>query len=921
MAICLTAGAYGPFAASPLKNTGRCLAAYNRDVNVDMHRWKFSALASAAYLCAALTSTDAAALALGSISVQSHLGQPLRAEVDVPQLSAEEESSLQTMVATPDIFQAHGMEYGNTARTLQIQVQRRPDGSAKLKLSTTAPVNEPFVDIIIQANWNAGNLVRSYTLLLDPAPTPQGSKAGTPAQISTPATTGRSYQSQPRAARVATPPDTATAAPSSADAQGVTVRPGDSAGRIAGAHRPAGISLDQMLVAMLQNNPPAFIQGNVNRIKAGTVIKLPTQEEAQSTSAQEARKIIAAQSRNFNAFRQKLASRTADAQLEAADRSATGKVQAQVADAGPTAAPSDKLTLSKGAISAQTEDKLAKQKQAAAQDERMQELQRNLSELETLNKNATGAQSTAGTVDADKAGAAGAGAAAGAAGTATPGVAVPGNLPAAPAVETPTSPPQAEMPTTPTAEEQPKPKPEPKKRPTPPPPPAPEPSFLENLLANPLVPAGGAAAVLLLGLLAWRSRKQKAAAHSSDAALDSAQLPPDSLFDSSGGQQVDTSSDGPASTMAYSPSQLDANGDVDPIAEADVYLAYNKDEEAQKILREALRNTPNNLPVHLKLAQIHAKNQELPQLESVARAIHRLTNGQGDDWKQVRTLGRNTDPNNPFYAEESVGAASEPAPSSGFAQALAASSAAAPAMDLDFDLDLDAGAPAKAVKQPELPEEDPLIAALDSQLDILAPQTHSEMPSQIIDTQFAQDLLDPSPTTDTSAPLDLGNFGDLNLDLPASTPAPVQPSAPAQSMAPEAPSSLEGLDFSLDTDFSLPAAAPAAPAPAPAAPAAAPEDDFGLSQLDLSNDFSLPSAEASPGANIDIDIDIDAMADTGADSAPTMANDALGTKLDLAQEFAAIGDSEGARSLIEEVLTEASGTLKVRAEKMLSELD
>ena len=71
MAICLTVGAYGPFAASPLKNTGRCLAAYNRDVNVDMHRWKFSALASAAYLCAALTSTDAAALALGSISVQS----------------------------------------------------------------------------------------------------------------------------------------------------------------------------------------------------------------------------------------------------------------------------------------------------------------------------------------------------------------------------------------------------------------------------------------------------------------------------------------------------------------------------------------------------------------------------------------------------------------------------------------------------------------------------------------------------------------------------------------------------------------------------------------------------------------------------------------------------------------------------------
>jgi pilus assembly protein FimV len=905
------------------------VVAHNRDVNVDMHRWKFSALASAAYLCAALTSTDAAALALGSISVQSYLGQPLRAEVDVPQLSSAEASSLETMVATPDIFQAHGMEYGNTARTLQVKLQRRPDGSAKLQLSTSAPVNEPFVDIILQANWNAGNLVRSYTLLLDPAPSAVRKDAkvgGTPVQVSPPAQTASSYQSQPRA-RTTAPATSATAAASLSTPAGesVTVRPGDTAGRIAGANRLAGVSLDQMLVAMLQSNPHAFIDGNVNRIRAGTVIKLPSQEQAQSTSAPEARKIIAAQSRNFNAFRQKLASRTADAQLEAADRTATGKVQAQVADDSPAAAPADKLTLSKGAISAQAEDKLAKQKQASAQDERMQELQRNLAELDALNKKAPDSTPSAtGTVDANTTQAVAVPAtAAEPAANATPsGVAVTTNLPADPNSTT-LVPPQADMQAAPTAEsEAPKPTPQPKKKPAPPPPPPPpEPSFLESLLSNPLVPAGGAAAALLAGLLVWRSRKQKAAAAGTASTLDSAQLPPDSLFDSSGGQQVDTSNDGSASTMTYTPSQLDANGDVDPIAEADVYLAYNKDEEAQKILRDALHNAPSNLPVHLKLAQIHAKNQELPQLESVARAIHRLTNGQGDDWKQVRTLGRNTDPNNPFYAEESVGAASEPAPSSGFAQALAASSAAAPAMDLDFDLDLDAGAPAKAVKQPELPEEDPLIAALDSQLDILAPQTHSEMPSQIIDTQFAQDLLDPSPTTDTSAPLDLGNFGDLNLDLPASTPAPVQPSAPAQSMAPEAPSSLEGLDFSLDTDFSLPAAAPAAPAPAPAAPAAAPEDDFGLSQLDLSNDFSLPSAEASPGANIDIDIDIDAMADTGADSAPTMANDALGTKLDLAQEFAAIGDSEGARSLIEEVLTEASGTLKVRAEKMLSELD
>lgn len=897
---------------------------HNRDVNVNMHRWKFSALASAACLCAALTSPNAAALALGSISVQSHLGQPLRAEVDIPQLTAAEAATLQTTVATPDIFQAHGMEYNEAARTLQIELQRRPDGTARLRLTTTAPINDPFVDIILQANWNAGNLVRSYTLLLDPAPTPQAQKPGTPVQISTPAQTGRSYQSQPRVRGTAP----GRAAPAAAPAEGgdsVTVRPGDTAGRIAEAHRPAGVSLDQMLVAMLQQNPSAFIQGNVNRIRAGAVIKLPSQEQAESTSAKEARKIIAAQSRDFNAFRQKLAERTADAQVEAADRSATGKVQAQVEDRSPTAAPADKLTLSKGAVAAQAEERLAKQKQAAAQEERMQELQRNLSELESLNSSAQGGpQNAAGTVDA---GAPAPGSAPATDGSPAAGLAVEANVPAAPA--TAVEPPKADMPAPAAAQENTaeQPKPKPKRRPVAPPPPPPEPSLLEELLANPLVPAGGGVAVLLLGFLAWRSRKQKAAAQAASdaAALDSAQLPPDSLFDSSGGQQVDTSSDGPASTMAYSPSQLDANGDVDPIAEADVYLAYGKDEEAQKILREALRNTPNRLPVHLKLAEIHAKRQELPQLEAVARTIHRLSQGQGSDWEQVRNLGRNADPANPFYADAAQ-AAPESAPSSAFAQALAESSVAEPPAEApkaeaaeqpaatelpDLNLDLDLNVPAQAASTSEATDQ--FIAALDSQLDINAPATHSDLPSQIIDTQFAQDLLTPAPAEAAPAApaqdldaLDL-DLSDLNLDLPSSAaPAPAAEPAPA---APAPAEGLDGLDFALDTDFALPAAEPAsttpapAPEPAPAAPAA--EDDFGLSQLDLGGDLSAPAPAAES---------------TG-DASSGGSADALSTKLDLAQEFAAIGDSEGARSLIEEVLAEATGTLKVRAEKMLNELD
>lgn len=267
-------------------------------VNVNMYRWKFSALTSAACLCAALASTNAAALALGSVSVQSYLGQPLRALVDVPELSAGEASSLQIEVPSSDVFQAHGLEYGETARTLQIQLQRRTDGSAKLQLSTSAPVNEAFVHLIVQANWKtegyAGNLMRSYTLLLDPAPTPHSAKASTKMSAGSPA----------RIAPAAQAP-VAAASNTGHNGSSVTVRPGDTAGRIAGAHRLEGVSLEQILVAMLQRNPRAFIRGNVNRIRAGALIQLPSQEEAQSTSPQEARQIIAAHHRNFAAARKR----------------------------------------------------------------------------------------------------------------------------------------------------------------------------------------------------------------------------------------------------------------------------------------------------------------------------------------------------------------------------------------------------------------------------------------------------------------------------------------------------------------------------------------------------------------------------------------------------------------------------------------
>ena len=92
----------------------------------------------------AFRASDAHALALGRITVQSALGEPLRAEIDIPEINAEELASLRTTVASPDAFRAAGLEYNPALTGIQITLERRRDGRHFLRLSSQRPVNDPF---------------------------------------------------------------------------------------------------------------------------------------------------------------------------------------------------------------------------------------------------------------------------------------------------------------------------------------------------------------------------------------------------------------------------------------------------------------------------------------------------------------------------------------------------------------------------------------------------------------------------------------------------------------------------------------------------------------------------------------------------------------------------------------------------------
>jgi len=130
--------------------------------------WPRGVLATAAALALLGASLDAQALALGAITVRSALGEPLRAEIEVPQISSEEAATLKASVGSPEAFRAAGVDYPAALAGARVTLQRRANGQAYLRVAGERTVNEPFLGIVIEANWANGRVVRDYTMLVDP---------------------------------------------------------------------------------------------------------------------------------------------------------------------------------------------------------------------------------------------------------------------------------------------------------------------------------------------------------------------------------------------------------------------------------------------------------------------------------------------------------------------------------------------------------------------------------------------------------------------------------------------------------------------------------------------------------------------------------------------------------------------------------
>lgn len=236
------------------------------------------------------------ALGIGDLHVRSALNQPLQAEVPLV-ISRENPSDLQVKLASADVFVAAGLERPHFLASLKFTTVRRPDGSHVIEISSRDPIREPFLNFLLEVTWPQGRIVKEFTALLDP---PQGTLAPiAPPVLERPSPTGADNPSDsmppariPQGNPIGMQETSERTDPVSSripDHYG-PVQPRDALSMIAHAiGADTGLSTEQVAVGLYRANPDAFFGGNINSLKIGTILTVPSREALAQLNPAEAR--------------------------------------------------------------------------------------------------------------------------------------------------------------------------------------------------------------------------------------------------------------------------------------------------------------------------------------------------------------------------------------------------------------------------------------------------------------------------------------------------------------------------------------------------------------------------------------------------------------------------------------------------------
>ncbi|WP_439858987.1 FimV/HubP family polar landmark protein [Pseudomonas sp. MBLB4136] len=931
----------------------------------------------------ALSSGMAHALGLGEVTLQSALNQPLVAEIELLEVRDLASNEVLPSLAAPEEFSKAGVDRQYFLTDLKFTPVLKPNGKSVIRVTSSKPVREPYLNFLVEVLWPNGRLLREYTLLLDPPLySPQTAVAAAP-QLPVAAPSQQAAAApRPAASGAVSAPRPAPAA-SAAPAGQYKTTANDTLWEI--ARRVPGGTVHQAMLAIQDLNPDAFIDGNINRMKSGQVLRLPDEQQLNRRSHAEAIAQVASQNAAWREGRS-----VAARQLDATKRSAAGAAPAQVktqdslklvsAESGKASGGSDRGAADSKALA----DKLAVTQESLdstrrENDElkgRMGDLQSQLDKLQRLiqMKDDQLAKLQA---ELAKQGQAQPEPAESAAPVAPveepvkaepapevavqPGAEVPAVVPSTPETDFNYSEEPAAEPGVAEQVDTPQPAPEPAPVVEPAAPVAvveepeaqpvapvvteqPQTSALDDLLANPMllgVAGGGALLVLLVGLMMLSRRNAQ-----KEAELQAALAAEGNESDFEADMQLASDSfeefaEAPVDELAAAAAPAEERvtaQTADALGEADIYIAYGRFNQAAELLQNAINDEPQRADLRLKLMEVYA---ELGDREGFVR--------QDSELREIGGSAAEVDQLKVRYPAMA-----------GFAGAAAA---AAEVVDADDDLggfsldDL-------AFDEPEQPAP---ANGLEDEFDLSLDDLESELDRDLQSAAMGDSLLDadalsldPESETEVSAAsvasqdddlgfdlsldeageegLELGgDLADFSLDLESESKVPeAEEEEFLLSLEGDEPSATPVADEFADLSLDLPADAAAdgeldlpadfdlsldeVKAPSPSTDFAAQLEDVsaelgqlsdGLDQPAAGDELDLPAAESAPAlANLDGDDDFDFLSGT----------DETATKLDLARAYIDMGDTEGARDILDEVIAEGNDGQQQEARELIAKL-
>lgn len=690
------------------------------------------------------------------------------------------------------------------------------------------------------------------------------------------------------------------AAPALAQMTDYHVQRGDTLWRIAEKARADNrdASIEQMILAIYRTNQDAFFGNNVNNLKAGKILKMPEREEVESTTTSDARREFRAQYSAWQEYKLRLASASGAVQVPEAPEVAPeepapappapepAKEAAKPSKPAPTATdkakqdellkivrstlqqekstPDQKVAEKESAQETATREQQALADRAATLEESLESKRlenKELSDKVGVVRSQLSKESRLIELESQDL-----------AQQPKPTEPKPVEPVAKPAESAPKP---AETATAPVPEQQAKieplppakPAPTPRKRaPLPPPPPPEEKDFLATALeavqSDLLVPAVIGIVVLLSGgiALVYFRRRQKSIAEFEESILSADAISTESPATTGTvvGQQAAAVTTGGDTSFLSDFSQGGMGNihtdEVDPIAEAEVYLAYGRDETAEEILKEAMVKNPDRQEIKLKLLEIYHQRNDVSAFETLAEELYAAQGGRGGKvWDKVEEMGRKLNPDNPMFRGGAPGkgtAGATPAKSAAVTKPVSAATTATASADVDFQ------ASATETAKTEM--------AGDFDFDI------------------------ETPATEAAKPADSGD--DFSVMMPESPPKAREEAG------------LESLDLGGAADSGL-------------------DFDIGggeTSDASPGNEIKWEPEPAAPAAGAE-EI-LDAAAAPAGDGEGSAQWDEAATKLDLAKAYIDMGDAEGARSILQEVMAEGSEAQKKQAQELSAQI-